>query len=222
MSDAIPFENDAEFLDALWTVFSTRARRLALARQRRQADDDEAAEWPRRKGRRHRPDDEDDDLERLAMLTAREERQASDIEARLKAHRADPTARPLGLDRLAMAHDLGEQERDVLALATCFALSEDLAEFVCTDLGTGFSGNGSVEFYSRFLGCDSTEDRVRVRRIFAPSAPLLKAGLVTLDRMRSESSEPEDLLWCRPRITQAAFETIVGAVPDLCLVEVQE
>ncbi|GMV42248.1 MAG: hypothetical protein AMXMBFR64_39640 [Myxococcales bacterium] len=222
MSVPEPFGSDAEYLDALWALFSTRARRLALARQRRQADDDAASEWPRRQGRRHRPDDEDDDLERLAMLTAREERQASDIEGRLRAHRADPKARRLGLDRLAMAHDLGEQERNVLALATCFALSEDLAEFVCADLGTGFSGNGSVEFYSRFLGCDSTEDRVRIRRIFSPSAPLVKAGLITLDRMRNESLEPEDLLWCRPRITQSAFDTIVGAVPGLALVEVQE
>lgn len=200
---ARPFADDAEFIDANFNLFATRSRRLAAAREC----------WKAQQGG---PDDQpcQSALDRLAALTAREERLQAELDRRLSAHRADPNARQLGLDKLAMTHDLGEAERVILMAATCFAVSEEAASFAFDEIGTGYGGTGSVEFYCRLLGADSTGDRLRARKHFLPAGRLIRSGLVSIDTMRNTDLQPEDLLWCRVRITQVAFDIIVGAEPE--------
>lgn len=214
-----PFENDADFLDTMWELFATRSRRLAATKERRDAEQDVAQEFRRGRGG-GRVGDGDDVVDRFAALTAREERQQAQLDARLAAHRADPSAQPLGLDRLAEAHDLNEDERTVLLAAYCVALSEDLASYCFDALGTGFAGLGSPEFVMRLTGATSTADRVRARSLFLETGKLVRSGLVTVDYRRNDDPQPEDLLWSRVRITQSAFDAVSGiSGPVLTLVE---
>jgi len=98
----------------------------------------------------------------------------------------------------------------VLLSCFCSAVSEELAEAVHGDLGVGMYGSQSAEGLLRLLDAQSVADRVRLRRLFGPEAPLVKAGLILIDHYRSDPTAPEDLLGCRVRITQAAFDVLVG------------
>ncbi len=208
MPDYKPFADDAEFIDAAITVLGTRARRLALARDCWKAQQGGADDQPCPSA-----------LDKLAALITREEDQKTELDGRLAAHRADSNAHQLGLDRLAMTLDADETM--VLVAAFCCAVSEDAATFAFEDLGTGFGGNGSVEFYLRLLGADSTGDRLRARQHFQADGRLVKAGLISIDTMRNTDMQPEDLLWCRVRITQAGFDAVSGAGPALAVEEPQ-
>ena len=195
-----PFANDFEFLDSAFTALGARARRLAHARDCRQAQQGGPDDQPCQTA-----------LDRLAALTAHEEALKADLDAQLAAHRSDPTARQLALDGLVATHDLSEDERTILLTSFCFALSEDLSNFAFSDVGTGYGGNGSVEFYCRLLGADNTADRVRARSLFLPDSRVIKTGLVRIEAMRNKDFQPEDLLWCRVEITQAGFDAVGGA-----------
>lgn len=145
MLDFKPFTDDAEQIDAAITVLGTRARRLALARDCWKAQQGGADDQPYSLA-----------LDKLAALITREEDQKTELDGRVAAQRADQNAHQLGLDRLAMALDLGDAEGTLLLAATCFAISEDAATLAFDEIGTGFGGNGSVEFYLRLIGADST------------------------------------------------------------------
>ncbi len=193
------FKDNADFIDAALIALAARSRRLGLARDCHHAQQGGPDDQPCRSA-----------LDRLADLTGQEVRLKVELDARLKAHRADPGARQLGLDRLTMTHDLGDDERTILLAAFCFALSEDLSNHTFDDVGSGFGGNGSVEFYCRLLEAVSTRERLRARRHFQPDGRLMKAGLITIDWMRNIDPQPEDLLWCRVRITQKGFDAMSG------------
>jgi hypothetical protein len=173
---------------------------------------------PRRSQREAEPGLDDDLLRRLEMFRAREDRQRDALRTRLKEHRAEPGARMLGVDRLAETHDLGEEARMVLLSCFCSAVSEELAEAVHGDLGVGMYGSQSVEGLLRLLDAQSIANQVRLRRHFATDAPLVKAGLILIDHYRSDPTAPEDLLACRVRITQAAWDVLVGGGPVLTVV----
>ncbi len=199
---------DASYIDEALNVLAVRARRLALARECRHAQQGGPDDQPCQSA-----------LDRLTALDAREKGLKAELDARLDAHRADPSAQQLGLHRLGMTLDLNEEEMMVLVTAFCFALSEDMASFVFDDMASGFGGSGSVEFYCRLLQGDSTADRLRVRRYFLPTGRLVAAGLIAIDKMRNADFQPEDLLWCRVRLTDLGFGALVGVGPVPTMVE---
>ncbi len=198
-----PFTNDFAFIDVAIAALGARARRLAHARDCRQAQQGGPDDQPCQTA-----------LDRLAALTAHEEAMKADLDARLAAHRSDPAARQLALDGLTAAHELSEDERTILLTSFCFALSEDLSNFAFADVGTGYGGNGSVEFYCRLLGADSTADRVRVRNLLQPESRVVRAGLIRIETMRNRDFQPEDLLWCRVEITQAGFDAMIAGATE--------
>jgi hypothetical protein len=205
-----PFADDDEYLSEHLDYLASRVQRLAAAKELR--------EIVRREPSGPQPGIDDDLLRRLEMFQAREDRQRDDLNARLQAHRADPGARKLGIDRLAEAHALQEEACMVLLSCFCSAMSEEKAEAVHGDLGVGMYGSRSVEGLLRLLDAQSIADRVRLRRLFSPEAPLVKAGLVLIDHYRSDPTAPEHLLGCRVVLSQAAWEILVGWGPVLTLV----
>ena len=192
-----PFTNDFAFTDVAIAVLGARARRLAHARDCHKAQQGGPDDQPCQTA-----------LARLAALTAHEEVLKADLDSRLAAHRSDPAARQLALDGIVAAHKLAEEERTILLTSFCFALSEDLSNFAFGDVGTGYGGNGSVEFYCRLLGAENSADRVRARNLFQPESRLIRAGLIRIETMRNRDLQPEDLLWCRVEITQAGFDAM--------------
>lgn len=212
MSEPRPFNSDAEMLDLAFEWLTTRARRLTLEGEIRDATRNETgAVYRHCNGRRNREPD-DDAAERAAALRALEEKQQGDLHARREAHRADRAARPLGLDRIALANELGEDEEIIVLAALCGAISEKMSSILYGDLAVGYFGNATLEGVSRLLDATTTADWLRVRRMLRDDAPLVKGGVIVVDLMTNRPSFPDDLLGARLRIPEPAFCTLVGEI----------
>ncbi len=207
-----PFKNDAEMLDLAFAWLTTRARRLTLEREIRDAARNDTGAVFRLSDRPRITVPEDEAAERLKALRALEDQRHGELHARREAHRADTTARPLGLDRLALTHELGEDEEMILLTVVCGAISEEMSNILYGDLAVGFYGNATLEGVSRMLDAQTTADRLRVRRMLRDDAPLVKGGVIVLDLMTNRPAFPDDLLGGRLRITEQAFATLVGEV----------
>ena len=207
-----PFANDAEFLDQAFDLLAVRVQRISASRELREAEMRMRGD-PNTVGRSHRVADEDA-ARRAAMLTVLEAEQQQVLDARLEAHRADPDAPVLGIDRLADKHGLSADERMVLLSASSFAVSEQMSEDIHGNLALGMYGSQSIEGLMRLLDAQTVGDRLRARRIFAPTAPLVRGGLIILDYQGREA-QPEDLIGARVQITRGAFDVLVGDGPAL-------
>jgi hypothetical protein len=203
---------DAAMLDCAFAWLTSRARRLTLEREIRDAARNDTGAVYRLCDHPRTTVPDDDAAERLTALRALEEQQHGELHARREAHRADRTARPLGLDRLVLTHELGEDEEMILLTVVCGAISEEMSNILYGDLAVGFYGNATLEGVSRMLDARTTADRLRVRRLLAPDAPLVKGEMIVVDLMTNRPSFPDDLLGARLRITEQAFATLVGEV----------
>ena len=181
---ARPFKNDAEMLDCAFAWLTTRARRLTLERETRDAARNDTGAVYRICDRPRNAAPEDEAAERLEALRVLEDQQHGELHARREAHRADPTARPLGLDRLALTNELGEDEEMILLTVVCGAISEEMANVLYGDLAVGFYGNATLEGVSRMLDAQTTADRLRVRRMLRDDAPLVKGGVAVISASR--------------------------------------
>ena len=218
MSERGPFANDAEMLDLAFTWLTTRARRLTLDREIRDATRNDIGAVFRACDRRRTQDIDDEAPDRAAALRALEERQHGELHERREAHRADTAARPLGLDRLSLLRQLCEDEEVVVLAALCGAISEEGSTVMFGDLAIGYFGNMTVEGVSRLLDAQTTADRLRIRRMFQDDSPLVKGGVIVVDHLTREPAYPDDLLGARLRLTDRAFATLVGDGPVLSVV----
>ena len=207
-----PFASDAEFLDAAFDLLTVRVQRLSAERELHEAATRMRGD-PNTVGRPRRVT-EDDATRCIATLKELEEDVQRSLDARRAANRADPDAPTLGIDRLAEKHGLSDDERMVLLSASSFAISERMAEDIHEDLAVGMYGSQSVEGLMRLLGAQTVADRLRARRIFAPTAPLVRRGLIILD-YHGREAQPEDLIGARVQITRGAFDILVGNGPAL-------
>jgi len=205
------FENNAEYLDAAFDVLTLRVQRIAAEREQREAKT-EIRGGPHTVGRA-RLVAEDDANRSIATLRKSEVEAQAFLDARLEIHRADNDAPMLGIDRLAQ-QGLTDDERLVVLSLSSYAISEEMSEAIHGDLGTGMYGSQSVEGLMRVLDANTVADRLRVRRLFAPEAPLVRGKLVVLDYLGREA-EPEDLIGARVKLTTTAFDTLVGNGPAL-------
>lgn len=210
MSDALPFNNDAEFLDAAFEWLTTRARRLTLERDIRNANREDAdAAYRLCIPGKHR-DCDDQAVQRLAAVKALEGRQREALQARRAAHSADAPVQPLGLDVLTQAHGLSQDEEIVILTAACGAISESASSEMYGDLAVGYFGNATTEGVSRLLDAQTTADRLRVRKLFRDDAALLRNKIIAFDLMTNRPAMPDDLLGARIRITDQGFAVLVG------------
>ena len=210
MSEALSFTIDAEFLDEAFAWITTRARRLTLERQIRDAKREDGDAAYRLCIPAQHCNCDDDAVQRVAALHALEDQQHGALQARRAAHRTDVTAQPLGIDLLASAHELGEDEEIVILTAACGAISEEMSNAMYGDLAIGFYGNATMEGISRLLDAQNTAGRLAVRGLFRDDAALLKGGLIVLDHLTNRPTYPDDLLGARLRITAQAFSILVG------------
>ena len=202
-----PFTSDYEFIEATFDLLTCRAQRTAAAREIREAALRESG-GARTVGRSHSVTN-DDAARRVEVLTEREQRLGLDLETRRAAHKAAPETKPLGIDRLAEAHGLGEDEQLIVLACLCCALSEERAEAIHAGLGTGMYGSHTVEGLTRLLDAQTVEDRIRVRRLFRPDAPLVKDNCIVLDYYGTEAL-PDDLLSARVKITSETFNVLLS------------
>ena len=210
-TSAEPFANES-FLDSAFGLLAIRVKRISAERELYEAEMRERGD-PNTVGRTHRVADEDA-ARRATMLREVEEEQRQMLDARLEAHRADPDAPTLGIDRLTQKHGLSPDERMVLLSALSYAVSEQMSEDIHGDLGVGMYGSATVEGLMRLLDAKTVGDRLRARRIFAPAAPLVKGGLIVLDFYRG-GAHPEDVIGARTKISDTAFDVLVGNGPAL-------
>lgn len=212
MTKPLHFANDAEMLDLAFAWLTTRARRLTLERELRDAASNDAGAAYRFciGGRNSEPDDTAP--EQIMALRALEDRQHGELLARREAHRADPKAHPIGLDQIVQANELGGDEEMIVLAAVCGAISEDTSNALYGDLAVGYFGNATMEGVSRLLDARTTADRLRVRRMLSPKASLVAGGVIVVDLLTNRPAYPDDMLGARLRITEQAFSTLVGEI----------
>ena len=197
-----PFASDLEYLQEELHWIEARCRRIASSLRIQQLSTDEA---PRR---RHRHDDDDDPR----MLDVRQ-RQAALDERRLRgeidARLAAPGAAPTALDRLTALHGLDEFERTLVLLSAAPAFSrsfETLYGPLASD-GIGMSSL-TVEVAFAFAELPFAE-RIRRRATFSKTAPLFANDVLVFSQL-GRCTSPEELLSADVRLASRTFAFLVG------------
>jgi hypothetical protein len=208
-----PFEDDIEFLAAGEIPWArARSKRIGVQRELHQAED-EILPLRGVVGTARTP--KPDELRRyFAIIQHEEDGLRRDIDARLALNRSGgPT---LGLDALCAEYGLGVFERTLLLLAVLPALGEDIFSVLDPATARGYMGSLLCpEHIWQYLEMN-VEERIKSRLALLPTAPLLGAGLITLDIGRSAS--PASIADARIEITSAAFAKIVS-IPELARTE---
>lgn len=210
-----PFKTDIDYLTAEISHIRARSKRIGVQRQLREAED---ALVPIRGmvGAARTPEPEE--LQRvLAIYEQAEADIREEIDQRLAVNRTVGPA--LELDSLCGEHGLGAFERTVLLLAVLPALGEDISSVLDPSSGRGYVGAFlTAQDIWQFMGL-GIEERIRSRLALLPTAPLLKAGLVTVDLGRSAS--PASLPDARIELTSLTFSRIVD-IPKLAYTVTEE
>jgi len=145
---------------------------------------------------------------------ARERLAEAEIRERLDVHRREPDAPPLGLEVLREKYSLDGNEIIIILAATLASVSSRLAEHVLDTLWTGV-GSISVDDLMRILDpcCrpHGIEELLSFRRYFQAGAPLIDAGLITLDLQNDAG--PEELLRAWVSVTPKGFKGVTGYEP---------
>ncbi len=200
-----PFKNDADYLDLVFELLTLRARRIG-ARRRLQ-------EPPRLPGFDHRTVGqretvEDEEVRRVReRLLASEKDTQEHLDARVRAHRADSSRAPLGIDVITEEAGLTEDERTVLLAITALAVSGEIGERITEGLGAGPFSRFEVESAILLLDPKCVADWLKYRRYFHRSAPLLKHKLVVVEY---PSIHAGDILQASVEVTSRAFSVITG------------
>jgi len=189
------FKDDPEFLDAAITALHAKCRRIVAEKELGEATKED------------RPGVEE---RRQAAVLARQREEAvrQALDARLALHRAEGGF-TLGIDRLRQEADLNEEQVEIVIACFVCAISEDLSASVFEDLDFALYISMSVEGACRVLEASTVADRLRVRRYFEDGGALLRHGFVKLDGRR-DPDVPEDLNGVYVKLTERAFQTLVG------------
>ena len=204
-----PFTSDADYLDQVFELLTLRARRIGARRRL-----EEAPRLPgfdhRTVGQRETVEDEEVSRVRESLLASEKDRQEH-LDARIRAHRADSSKDPLGIDVITEEAGLTEDERTVLLAITALAVSGEIGERITEGLGAGPFSRFEVESAILLLDPKCTADWLKYRRYFHRSAPLVKHELVVVEY---PSIHAGDLLQASVEITCRAFGRITGTPLD--------
>ena len=204
----LPFRDDAEYLENEHQWIVARAARIGLQRRLKQDTGHGAIavhrQWP--------VDDAYLASVRQRLVEAEAvERGIRDhlLEERLAVHRATPGACKLGLDRVCEDHNLNEDERLVLVIATIIAVSGYHADTVNDALAGSRHFSQTIDDCITLIDPRGATEAVRARMLFHADAPIVRAGLITVE-VHDKHTTPADLLEARVSITHAAFAMITG------------
>ena len=203
-----PFENDADYLDLVFELFTLRARRIG-ARRRLEQDSHRLPGYEHRTvGQRETVEDEEVRRVRDSLLDT--EKDCRDrLDARVRAHRADSSKEPLGIDVITQEAGLTDDERMVLLAITALAVSGEIGEQITEGLGAGPFSRFEVESAILLLDPKCVADWLKHRRYFHRSAPLLKHELVVVEY---PSIHAGDLLQASVEVTGKAFAVVTGTL----------
>ena len=198
-----PYENDAEYLDSEVNWLRLRLNRIEIEKRLGHAEREatESAETPR--GRRPGVPELRGTLHELAH---REQQARDEIDARLKAHRADSANPKLGLDTVC-EHGLNDIERTALLAITVPSISKELASDTLHAQG-GYCGHLSLGELVTILDPKGVGDWIQARRYFRPSAPLVKHGLVVVEPYGFPTAET--LMNSNVELSLKAFAIIIS------------
>ena len=211
----LPYRNDSEALSHEVAFVIARAARLGLEHRLDRNTGPGAIAghgvWPVDQAMvsEHR--------ERLGRAEVEERGIRDAVDERLAVHRATEGAPTLGLDHLCTEHDLTEDERLVLLIATIFAVSKRHAHQVFDALEGSQFFTLTTEDMITLLDPQGMDGRARTRLLFHRGAALVKNGLITVDTHPNVAT-PTELLDARVSITDQALAVMVG-VPELADVE---
>lgn len=203
-----PFADDLEYLQTELDWVGARIRRLvteqALARWK---GDSAPTAWS--------VDDFDDldDVEDSAILQRRlrlqhkkERTLRRAIDRRVDASEA--AGQPVALRVIGDKHGLDDLERTVLLLAAAPCVSRHFERLFGQLEGTSHGSVLTVELIFIFAELALAE-RVRRRRSFGPTSPLVSSDLVTLG-LGHRCSCPQDLLEAHVSLTSRTFDLLLG------------
>jgi hypothetical protein len=197
------FEDDLAYLAAEVEWVKARCRRIGV--EHRLAEDDTFHEERGVVGKAERTSLKELSR-RLPALREAEDALRKELDTRLAVNRT--TGPGLGLDALCEEHRLDHFERTVLLLGAYAAVGHEHENtFFRGELG---HHRLNPEVIWAFEGL-SLAERVESRVSFAATAPLLRAGLVTI--YHGNTLSPCDLPEAIIEVTSTAFDRIVG-IPD--------
>ena len=200
-----PFTDDADYLDLAFELLTLRARRIGARRRLEEA--------PRLPGFDHRTvgqreSVEDEEVRRVRESLLDTEKDCQDrLDARVRAHRADSSKEPLGIDVITQGAGLTDDERMVLLAITALAVSGEIGERITEGLGAGPFSRFEVESAILLLDPKCVADWLKARRYFHRSAPLVKHELVVVEY---PSVHAGDLLQASVEVTCRAFAVVTG------------
>ena len=202
-----PFDSDADYLDQVFELLTLRARRIGARRRLEEA--------PRLPGFDHRTVGQRESVEDGEVRRVRESLLASEkdcqdrLDARVRAHRADSSKEPLGIDVITQGAGLTDDERMVLLAITALAVSGEIGERITEGLGAGPFSRFEVESAILLLDPKCVADWLKARRYFHRSAPLVKHELVVVEY---PSIHAGDLLQASVEVTGKAFAVVTGTL----------
>ena len=204
----IPFTDNFDHLQAFTGWLKTRLSRLAAERRTAELAAYDVTGQARTVGAK--PVVAVEEVERrLNELKTAEEQADKTFKTRLEAHRKDPNAAVLGIDKAAEEFNLDEAERMILMACAIPAIGETYAEDAFIDAMPSFYGGLTVEILINVLEPESLKQRMEFRKYFRGDAPLVKHGLVTVDHV-SRFKIPADFPAAVVSITSKGLSAVTG------------
>ena len=211
----VPFESDLQYILAEMNWIAARCRRLDIENHLRDVEDDPKP-LPRTIGKGESMAAKEF-RRRLPSLREAEDGLRTTIDARLALNHTDGPV--IALDTIVSDHNLSAFERTILVLGCLPTLGHNYSDAFNALSSFGFAGNSlSVETVWAFMGMGG-EERVKSWRVFLPTSPLLREGLVTLSLYGYGSFNPSALPGAIIELTSLAFSRIVG-MPELATIPV--
>ena len=201
-AQVVPFKNDVEYIEAEFHHVRARCARLAVERQIA-----EHAAEPTTHTVGLKTSTRAVELERqLGLLRETEDTLRADTDDRIAA--TTVSGKVLGIDGLVASLGLDRHERTVLLVTVLSALQEDTDDALGQVAPRGFCVQATApETIWMFMGLDFAQ-RVNARSGFAPTAPLMREGILTIST--GQTTTPRDLRTATLEVTQKGFDAVLG------------
>lgn len=203
-----PFSDIYDFIQTLISAISLRCRRIAI--EHRLADA-QRNQQPREDyfSASDDTDSEGDLQQQLSDFQTQEEAAFAVLEAREKAHQADPDCDPLPLHVACQDEGLNDQEKLILWATLLPCLGQEQARAIYEPLDRIYWTGLTTEALVAFLDLADLADRVDARKLFHHDGLLVQSGLVEI-AFGLGTVHAEDLWDARVYLTIEGFARVMG------------